>query len=854
MTPIDFLALGQALLDRAHVLVPQWLSGGVQRGKEWVCGGLSGEAGGSLSVNTTSGAWSDFATGEKGGDLISLFAAIEGLNNGQAARQLMHALGWQVPGEAAPQPVSRASASAPAPLPDSGPAPAPPAKRRSMWKPVVPVPAHAPPADFKHWHYAAPEATWAYERDGALFGHVVRFRTSTGGKEVLPFTWCVDEGDDRGTQRWHWKQWDEPRPLYLPAGLLSADGALPVVVVEGEKCALAGHGLLPGEFDFISWPGGGKAWDKADWLWLQGRTVYLWPDCDAKREPLTKAEREADVDPATKSLLPEHKQPGVQCMAKLGAHLQQAQGCTVFWCAPPSPGAVSDGWDIADAAAQGWGPEEVRAFIRAAKTFEVPDAEAAAGAARSRALAGASTPAAAGAGEEKQRWWRDALMRSDKGRVLPVRDNVVLALAGLPAEDLPGIEEAAGLIAFNDFTNDVIKRHASPWDTAAGVWEEHDELEMGNWLSHKHFMPSMSRQTLEEAVAMVAKRNRFHPVRERLEQLRGAWDGEKRLGTWLQRCCVSDDAEVDDRQQQYLARVGTWLVMAICARVLTPGCKFDYMTIFEGPQGWGKSTLARLLALEWFADTGLVLGDKDSYQNLQGVLVYEWGELDSLTRSEVTKVKQFISSTQDRFRASFDRRPKDYPRQVVFIGTTNEDHYLVDPTGNRRMWPVRISKPVDLDWMRSQREQLFAEAMTYVDAGERFHPTQKEQRELFEPQQQQRQIESAIQAACMRYLYDEHQRVTPTGENGALVNEISAPELLGKLGISVDKQTHVLLRQVTAALRTAGWTRFRSSRADRPWMFKRPKGAAGLVAGADGFQSGATPAPSQTETADACPF
>jgi hypothetical protein len=36
--------------------------------------------------------------------------------------------------------------------------------------------------------------------------------------------------------------------------------------------------------------------------------------------------------------------------------------------------------------------------------------------------------------------------------------------------------------------------------------------------------------------------------------------------------------------------------------------------------------------MEWFADTGLVLGDKDSYQNLQGVLVYEWGELDSLNR------------------------------------------------------------------------------------------------------------------------------------------------------------------------------------------------------------------------------
>jgi putative DNA primase/helicase len=253
-----------------------------------------------------------------------------------------------------------------------------------------------------------------------------------------------------------------------------------------------------------------------------------------------------------------------------------------------------------------------------------------------------------------------------------------------------------------------------------------------------------------------------------------------------------------------------------------------------------------------------VLGDKDSYQNLQGVLVYEWGELDSLTKAEVTKVKQFISSMKDRFSASFDRRPKDYPRQVVFIGTTNEDHYLVDPTGNRRMWPVRVTRHVDLDWVRENRAQLFAEALHYVEAGERFHPTQKEQRELFEPQQQQRQIENAIQAAVMRYLYDENQRVGVHGENGSLVNEISAPDLLNKLGISVDKQTHVLLRQATAALRQAGWVRFRSSRGDRPWMFKRPLTEGTVTAAAasasGGSAAGSAPASTAQEAADACPF
>ena len=630
-------------------------------------------------------------------------------------------------------------------------------------------------------------------------------------------------------------------------------------MVEGEKCAQAGHELLGHEFDFVCWPGGCKAWSQARWSLLMGRTVYLWPDADAQRERLTKAERENGTDPATKPYLPLSRQPGMQAMVHIGSTLLAEHGCTVFMVHMPPPGQrPTDGWDIADAIEQGWNAEKVRDYIRAAAPFVAPD-----DAARAKAAGPGSTPSMAGAGTgtdgpDARLVWRDKLLCAASGAVRPVRENVVLALDGMElasGEWLAGAPECEGLIRFNEFTNDVVKARATPWGTAAGVWDEVDELEMGNWLTRTHWLPSMPRGTLEESVAMVAKRHRYHPVRDELEALRGTWDGTKRLATWLRRCCLEED-EWDDAEplQQYLARVGTWLLMAICARVLTPGCKFDYMVILEGPQGWGKSTLARVLGGDYFADTGLVLGDKDSYQNLQGVLVYEWGELDSLTKAEVTKVKQFISSMKDRFRASFDRRAKDYPRQVVFIGTTNEDHYLVDTTGNRRMWPVRVTRPIDLDWLRENRAQMFAEAMHYLAAGERFHPTQQEQRTLFEPQQQQRQIESAIQAAVMRYLYDSNQKVSINGDNGTLVNEITAPELLSRLGVSVDKQTHQLLRQVTAALRLAGWVRFRSSRGDRPWMFRRPAGADGHgPSGSEGSPRSATGA-RPTEAADAPPF
>jgi predicted P-loop ATPase len=392
---------------------------------------------------------------------------------------------------------------------------------------------------------------------------------------------------------------------------------------------------------------------------------------------------------------------------------------------------------------------------------------------------------------------------------------------------MPGIVEAQGVVAFNEFTNDVVKLKPAPWGSPAGVWLESDELELGDWLTREHWLPPMSRQTLEEAVSMVARRHHYHPARERIEAQRGKWDGEKRLGMWLAHCCRKEGQFVsDDPLGKYLARVGTWLVMAICQRVLQPGCKFDYMLILEGPQGMGKSTLCRHLGMDWFADTGLVLGDKDSYQNLQGILVYEWGELDSLTRAEVTKVKQFISSQKDRFRASFDRRPKDYPRQVVFIGTTNESHYLSDPTGNRRFWPVKVNRFIDLDWLQENLPQMIAEALTYLEAGERYHPNAREQSELFEPQQVERTIENALESAIRKFLYDDTQRATPLAVNGSMLQEVTLAELLTMLGISVDKQTPALAKQASAALGRMGWERARSSSTKgaklRPWVYRRP--------------------------------
>lgn len=907
--PIDFVGLAAALLDRAHTLVPQWLPAGFERAGRWYCGDFDGGEGESANVNLVTGTWIDNGGTEddRGGDLVSLYARIRGLNNGQAARELMQELGWErsrrrdnpPSGQSAQAGSSSGKADTPGPgQAETAPAAEPAGAdvrigpRRSRWRAMTPVPANAPAPRFEFkfhdrkldvWHELLPVRTWAYEFEGELYGHTARFeRFNSKGelvKDVMPLTWCVDESDGRGTRRWHWKQWEAPRPLYVPATLLSGDLSLPVVVVEGEKCALAGHQLLGHEFDFVTWPGGGKAWPQAGFGWLMGRTVYLWPDCDAQREALTKAEREAGADPASKAIKPAHKQPGLQAMVGVGSHLVADQGCTVFICQIPKPGDAPDGWDIADAIEQGWDAAKVREFIRAAHVFVPPDdaARAKAGQAvgkKTPSMATAEDGEGQGGGggardKDPSNAWRAHLLTAEKtGAIKSVRENVVLALDGWPERGVPGIEEAAGLIRFNQFTNNVEKTRPAPWGSPAGEWLEADELQMGDWLVRAHWMPSMARATLEEAVLVVAHRHQFHPVREHMEGLRGKWDDTRRLSTWLQRCCL-EPGEYDetDMLQQYLALAGKWFLMGMVARVLPeqkhgprivrgPGTKFDYMLILEGPQGHGKSSLAAVLGGEYFADTGLILGEKDSYQNIQGVLVYEWGELENMSKQEVSKVKLFVSSSKDRFRASFDRRPRNYGRQVVFIGTTNEAAYLTDPTGNRRFWPVRITREPDNVWLQENLDQLLAEALVCLDNGERFWPTRDEQRDLFTPQQDARRVESSIEAAIRAYLYDENQKVPHDQANGAFRDQIGMTDLLKRIDYSIDKQTDVVVKRAAAVMHALGWQLVRLTKGTRSYVYVRPQAdykQPGLASASLGSATGSTQGPTEKDL-DECPF
>jgi len=92
---LDFAAVASTALSRARILVPEWLPAGKLKGHEWLSiNPTRGDRNsGSFSVNLDNGKWADFATGDRGGDLISLAAYLRGVTQGRAARELARELG-----------------------------------------------------------------------------------------------------------------------------------------------------------------------------------------------------------------------------------------------------------------------------------------------------------------------------------------------------------------------------------------------------------------------------------------------------------------------------------------------------------------------------------------------------------------------------------------------------------------------------------------------------------------------------------------------------------------------------------------------------------------------------------------
>jgi len=242
-----------------------------------------------------------------------------------------------------------------------------------------------------------------------------------------------------------------------------------------------------------------------------------------------------------------------------------------------------------------------------------------------------------------------------------------------------------------------------------------------------------SAANLAQALITVASQRSYHPVRQYLDGL--TWDGIERI------CRVGPELlGVESPITQAMLRA--WFISAV-ARVLQPGCKVDTALVLTGKQGFRKSSFFRALASPWFSDTHMNLGDKDSRLQLSLAWIYEWAEIEQVTsRKQASEVKSFVTSQEDTFRPPFQRAARRVLRSGVIVGSTNLPQFLNDPTGSRRFWCVPVAGEINLETLRSWRDQLWAEARAlylrgepwYLDrAGEVLHTEHSEQYQEEDP-------------------------------------------------------------------------------------------------------------------------
>lgn len=338
--------------------------------------------------------------------------------------------------------------------------------------------------------------------------------------------------------------------------------------------------------------------------------------------------------------------------------------------------------------------------------------------------------------------WKAQLDLNKKtGECEPTQNNALLIL-----RNDPRLRDAFGYDLFNEVPK---LRRDVPWRPRGSVkqdgrgllWTDQDDAGLRWYMQTvwKFRSDNDLRAALEQAFHM----NEFHPVRDYLNSL--TWDGVPRLDTLLQ-----DSFGVEDTP--YTRAAGRKWMCAAVARVMRPGCKFDCVLVLVGAQGIGKSTFAATLAKGWFNDSVINMGTKDGYESLRGSWIIELGELAALKRTEVESIKAFVSKQEDTYRAAYARRASTYPRQCVFIGSTNEAEFLKDRTGGRRWWPVNAERRLDRKKLTADVDQLWAEAVVRWKAGEYLDLESEEQREGWLELVQGHEVQDDLEGMLLEYL------------------------------------------------------------------------------------------------------
>lgn len=375
--------------------------------------------------------------------------------------------------------------------------------------------------------------------------------------------------------------------------------------------------------------------------------------------------------------------------------------------------------------------------------------------------------------------WKDELKRTRTGEVKQWSLNLSRILTNDPT--------LRGAVEMDERTLSVRFRHKMPWhkDDGAKECNESDIVRLGQYVE-QHYDVAFGQDVLAGALAAEARERTVNPLRDYLKGLK--WDGVPRVDEFF----IKRLGAEDNPATRAISKC--WLMGSV-DRVLRPGCKFDYCLVLEGPQGIGKSTFLRILAGdEYFNDSISEIDSKDTSMLLGRAWIVELAELEAMRRSEHTALKRFITQQIDMFRPPYGRTTIAVPRQCVFAATTNDDSYLKDPTGHRRFLPIYCHN-IDLAGVRADRDQIWAEAVHRVQAGESYYIDDPSVLALLREQQAEREDTDPWEERIIPWL--EHR------------DEFTTGEALERCQVPIGQQNKANQMRVAAILKRLGYEKRR---------------------------------------------
>ncbi len=302
--------------------------------------------------------------------------------------------------------------------------------------------------------------------------------------------------------------------------------------------------------------------------------------------------------------------------------------------------------------------------------------------------------------------WAEDLEVDTKGKYLSSASNISLIMRNDP--------DLKGAFKDNQFDNKKYVFRSLPWrkiDKPEPL-KDVDLSGVRNFIEQAYGISAVTK--IEDALKLELDRNRFHPIRNYLNQLK--WDGVNRIDNLLIDYFGAKD-------NSYTREALRKTLVGAVARVFSPGIKFDLVLVLVGSQGVGKSTFISKLGQEWFSDSFHTMKGKEAFEQLQGAWLIEMAELSGLRQQQIEVIKHFITKREDIFRPAFGKMVEVFKRQCVFLATTNTVDFLKDSSGNRRFMPIDVNEDnIKLSVFSGELEknvnQIWAEAVQLFKAGE----------------------------------------------------------------------------------------------------------------------------------------